>query len=221
MRSSTWIWLVCAALYLVFFSWYTSFGGPLTSVEIEEYMAYISREDSTASPENQAAMRRFLEEDTGDDFVMINVIDMYDTPQQIPGVDPSDTSSDVLGKYMQYMYPALFSRASHPVLFGDAANTAMDLMNAPNMHRWTQGAAMRYRSRRDLLEIATNPEFTGSHEFKVAAMAKTIAFPIDPWFHFGDPRLLLGLALALIASALSWLSSARSNRRLSLQAASK
>ena len=31
-------------------------------------------------------MRRFLEEDTGDDFVMVNVIDMYDTPLQIEGV---------------------------------------------------------------------------------------------------------------------------------------
>ena len=40
-------------------------------------------------------------------------------------------------------------------------------------------------------EITMNPEFQGSHEFKVAAMNKTIAFPIDPWFHLGDPRILL------------------------------
>ena len=58
-------------------------------------------------------------------------------------------------------------------------------MNAEGMETWTQGAGMRYRSRRDLLEIATNPAFRGSHEFKVAAMRKTIAFPIDPWLQLG------------------------------------
>ena len=63
---------------------------------------------------------------------------------------------------------------------------------------------MRYRSRRDLLEIAMNPEFAGSHEFKIAAMQKTIAFPIDPWVQAGDPRLLLALILGLIAALISW-----------------
>ena len=63
---------------------------------------------------------------------------------------------------------------------------------------------MRYRSRRDLMEIATNPAFQGSHEFKIAAMNKTIAFPIDPWFHLGDPRLLLALLFLVIGLAVGW-----------------
>ncbi len=208
MNRTIWLWLVTSVLYLMFFSWYTSFGGPLTDAEVEKYMAYFAGEGADATPERLANMRRFMEEDTGDDFVMINVIEMYETPLAIPGVEPGESSDDVLDKYMEYMYPALFSRASHPVLFGEAANVAMDLMNAPGMQKWTRGAAMRYRSRRDLLEIATNPEFSGSHEFKIAAMAKTIAFPVDPWWQLGDPRLILALLLALIASAMSWWSSA-------------
>lgn len=209
MTRVRWIWLSCGVLYALFFGWYTSFGGPLTDAEIAHYMAHFSRAGAATSPERLATLRRFMEEDTGDDFVMINVIEMYDTPVAIPGVAPTDTSDDVLNKYMAYMYPALFSRASHPVLFGEAASVAMDLMNAPNMQRWTRGAAMRYRSRRDMLEIATNPDFFGSHEFKIAAMAKTIAFPIDPWLQLGDPRLLLALVLGLIGSLLSWWASSR------------
>lgn len=209
MSRTGWIWTICGVIYLACFSWYTSFGGPLTEEEIESYMAYFERDLDGATPQRLASMRRFMTEDTGDDFVMINVIDMYDTPLAIEGVAPGDSSDEVLAKYMEYMYPALFSRASHPVLFGEAANTAMDLMNAPGMERWTRGAAMRYRSRRDLLEIATNPEFSGSHEFKIAAMAKTIAFPVDPWWHLGDPRLLLALLLMVIASSLSWWSASR------------
>jgi len=134
---------------------------------------------------------------------------MYETPLQIEGVAPGETSEDVVAKYMAYMWPELISRACHPVLYGEAANIAMDLMNADGMERWTRGAGMRYRSRRDLLEIAGNSEFADSHEFKVAAMRKTIAFPIDPWIQLGDPRVVLALLLGLIGCALSWREAAR------------
>ncbi len=110
---------------------------------------------------------------------------------------------------MEYMTPLLFKRACHPVFWGRAANTAMDLMNADGMETWSAAAGMRYRSRRDLLEIAMNPEFAGRHEFKVASLAKTIAFPIDPWFQLGDPRLVLGMLLGLIGCAVSWWAAAR------------
>ncbi|MFT7652454.1 MAG: hypothetical protein ACI9UU_001562 [Candidatus Azotimanducaceae bacterium] len=207
--TATKIWTVCGLLYACFFYWYTSFGGPLTAVEIEGYLDAMEARTPPAPAETVALLRRFLEEDTGDDFVMVNVIEMYDTPLQIEGVEAGESSAEVLDKYMAYMYPALFSRASHPVLFGTAANTAMDIVNAPGMSRWTTGAGMRYRSRRDLMDIASNPAFSGSHDFKIAAMAKTIAFPIDPWFQLGDPRLVLGLLLGFIGALLSWLAARR------------
>ena len=202
MTKTKWTWLICGVVYLAFFSWYTSFGGPLTDEEIEHYMSILSQREG--NPEQLAMVRKFMEDDTGDDFVMLNVIDMYDVPQQIEGVKPGESSGEVLDKYMEYMYPALFARACHPVMVGRAANVAMDLMNAPGMEVWDRGALMRYRSRRDLFEISTNPAFQGSHEFKVAAMAKTIAFPLDPWFQLGDPRLVLALILGLVATGLSW-----------------
>ncbi|MDC0069427.1 hypothetical protein OAL10_11665 [Gammaproteobacteria bacterium] len=214
MTRIRWVWLVCGGLYAAFFSWYTSFGGPLSAEEIDTFMARFEQREPAPEPETLALLRKFMQEDTGDDFVMVNVIDMYDTPLQIEGVEPGDTADDVLGKYMQYMYPALFSRASHPVLFGDASNLAMDLMNAPGMAHWTASAGMRYRSRRDLLEISSNPAFPGSHDFKVAAMRKTIAFPLDPWFQLGDPRFVLALFLGFIGCALSWREAARMNNQL-------
>ena len=204
MTRTKWIWAVLIGIYGVFFSWYTSFGGPLTDEEIAHYMERFERHEPTPSPQRLADLRNFMEDDTGDDFVMVNVIHMYDTPLQIEGVEPGESSDDVMAKYMDFMYPQLFSRACHPVIFGSAANTAMDLMNADGMERWTRGAGMRYRSRRDLLEISTNPAFSGRHDFKIAAMAKTIAFPIDPWYQLGDPRLVLALLLGGVGCGLSW-----------------
>ncbi|MGE0621999.1 MAG: hypothetical protein AB7I04_00255 [Pseudomonadales bacterium] len=204
-----WTWLGLAIVYAIFFIWYTSFGGPLTEAEIEGYLDRFEARNPPPSEDMLETLRRFMEEDTGDDFVMINVIDLYETPVAMEGLEAGATGSDALGEYMAYMYPALFSRASHPVLFGQAAAPAMDLMNAPGMSSWTQGAGMRYRSRRDMLEIATNPAFAGAHAFKIAAMKKTIAFPIDPWLSLGDPRLILALLLGLAGALVSWRLSAR------------
>ena len=210
MTTTTWTWLIIAVIYLAFFSWYTSFEGPLTEAEIEHYLELSKTQDPDSSADDLARIRAFMEEDTGDDFVMINVIHLYNIPLQIDGVAPGDTTDDVLAKYMEYMLPAMLSRASHPVFQGPAVSPAMDIMNAKGMEIWSAGAGVRYRSRRDLLEIGTNPAFAGRHEFKVAAMVMTIAFPVDPFNYLGDPRLVLALLLGSIGFGLSWLFSARS-----------
>ena len=132
--------MVLAVLYAAFFSWYTSFGGPLSDEEIDRYVTLVAEREDPPPPERLERLRRFLEEDTGDDFVMVNVIDMYDEPLPIEGVEPGETSEQVMDKYMAYMIPALVSRASHPVLYGSAANSAMDIMNATE---WRNGARER------------------------------------------------------------------------------
>lgn len=195
-------WMLLALLYSLFFGWYTSCSGPLSSEEIEHYEALMSRNNPGASPEQLAGLHTFLASDTGDDFVMFNVIDMHETPLQVEGVEPGETSAEVMAKYMRYMTPELVKRACHPVIYGTAAAPALDMFGIEGVRDWTIGAGMRYRSRRDMLEIATNPAFRGSHRFKLAAMNKTFAFPLDPWFHLGDPRLLLALLLLIVGLSL-------------------
>lgn len=197
-------WLALLVVWLIFFSWYTSFDGPLTSEEVATVLEYAEAEGIT--PEELAKMRRFLESDTGDDFVMINLIEMNDPPQRMPGIAEDATAQDLMDRYMEHMYPELFKRASHPVLMGHATSPALDIWGIEGAEEWTRVGLMRYRSRRDMLEIAGNPDFAGPHEFKIASMNKTIAFPADPWFHAGDPRLLLALLLVILglSNSLHW-----------------
>ncbi|MFV2091382.1 MAG: hypothetical protein ACC642_12040 [Pseudomonadales bacterium] len=196
MSRAKMVWGVLAFVYGVFFYWYTSFGGPLSDEEISRYVSLI--ESRGAGSEDIERMRTFLENDSGDDFVMVNIIELNETPVAVPGVDPTESSSQVLGRYMAYMWPALLTRASHPVIFGAAAAESMDVWGIDGAEKWSQAAFMRYRSRRDMMEIATNPDFQGPHEYKIAAMAKTIAFPADPWMSAGDPRLLLALVFVIV-----------------------
>ena len=53
-----------------------------------------------------------------------------------------------------------------------------------------------------LIEIVLDPARAGSHDYKVAAIQKTIAFPIDPWFQLGDPRVVLALLLVAVGLIL-------------------
>ena len=199
MRAA-WIWGPALVAYGAFALWYSNLAGPLTADEVDLYVGRMRERGS--DEQTIVRLRKFLEEDTGDDFVMVNLIEYREPPRQVGDVNPGETANEVLARYMEYMWPALLSRACHPVAGGSAAMKALEVWGVENGETWSSAAYMRYRSRRDLMEIATNPAFQGRHEYKIAAMLKTIAFPIDPWFHLGDPRLLLGLLLLVLALAL-------------------
>lgn len=187
-----WLWLAGLVVYAAFFWWYTNTGGPLDVEEVAEFAA--AMRDSGSTPERIANLRRFMAEDDGRQFLMVNVLDLAENPSPVPGTPAGASASALLDRYMDYMYPAMFSRASHPVFSGDAVFGAMDLAgfgDHPHAGQWTQAALVRYRSRRDLMEIALNPEFGERHPLKLAALEKTIAFPVSPNLYLSDARVLL------------------------------
>lgn len=193
MNTRTLLWLVPSFLYAAFFVWYTDFGGPLTTAEIDTYVERLRA--NGASEARVDAVRRFMEADDGGQFVMANYLDMADTPPRVDGAPADADADDLMALYMEHMYPALFARACHPVFVGDAVFDALDVSGIAGAQSWSRAALMRYRSRRTMMEISTDPAFAGRHEFKLAALDKTIAFPVSPLLNPGDARLLLALVL--------------------------
>jgi len=192
------LWSVPAVIYVAFCYWYTDLSGPLSRAEIERYTAML--ETNGSAPERIANIRRFMEADSGRQFIMVNVIDMADSPPSIPGAPPNATADDLMDRYMEHMYPELFKRACHPVFVGDAVFRSLDLAGIEGAEEWTRAALMRYRSRRDMLDIALNPAFSGPHEFKIAALDKTIAYPVESVLYLSDLRMLLLLALVAVVA---------------------
>ena len=178
-------WILLTAIYAAMFFWYTNFDAPLTQDEADAYVAQIR--ERGADPERLAALTRFLYDDDGDDFVMVNLIDM----RKHDSTEGGETPSQLLDRYMEYMWPSLIMRAGHPVFFSQGRYEALDIWGIDGAHNWSQFALMRYRSRRDMLEITINQQFKGSHDFKIAAMNKTVAFPVSGGFSYADPRWLL------------------------------
>ena len=200
-----WVWLVPFLFYGLFWLWYTPLSGPMTPEEVEQAVADLISED--ADPEVAARVRTFFEEDDGQPFIMVNVMDAADNPKVLPDTGPDADAEDLLNHYMEYMWPALFSRACHPLFSGYAVNDSLDLVGIEGAQTWDSVALMRYRSRRDMWEIARDPRFADRHEYKVESLEKTIAYPVQPELMLSDPRinlLLLILAVLGVVDALVW-----------------
>jgi len=193
MRRSLILWSIVAALYLGFRLWYDGGGGPLAPEEVERYVGIL--EERGVEGARVGELREFLASDTGSDFVMANFIHFQDRP---------DAQAD-LDRYMAHMYPELFRRACHPVLAGPVVARALDYWGLENGARWSLVGLVRYRSRRDLIEIATNPAFADAHLFKTAAMTQTIAIPVEPFLMLGSPRWLAAGALVTLGALLQLL----------------
>lgn len=199
MRSvRLWVWVLPFLLYGMFWLWYTPLSGPMKPAEIENIVG--SLEARGADPATIERLRSFFEEDDGRSFIMVNIIDLADDPPDLPATGPDASSAELMGHYMEYMWPALFRRACHPVFAGGSVGAAMDVAGIDGAEQWGSAAMMRYRSRRDMWAISSHPSFRDRHDYKLAALEKTIAFPVRPQLFLGDPRLILFLVLISVLS---------------------
>ena len=182
-------WYFFIFFYVFFFIWYTNLSGPLNDKEIKFFMKVIS-ERAVNDEQRIERLRKFMEEDDGKDFFMVNFLDYNDTPETMPATGKGASSSNLMNYYMEYMYPEMFKRASHPVFFSDVFFPAMDIVSAEGMEDWDNVALVRYRSRKDMLQIGLNPIFDERHPYKTEALDKTIAIPVETPF-LNDLRLIL------------------------------
>ena len=182
-----WLWGAPLAVWFVFTLWYTNTAGPLSAEEIASFAERAAADG--AGPERVRRLLRFMKEDTGSQFLMVNLLDLA----------TGEAASESMDRYMAHMLPEMLKRASHPTLAGNAVFSAMDIAGIEGAEHWTSAGIVRYRSRRDLLDIGLAPVFAGEHEFKLAALDKTIAVPIETSIHLGDLRVLLLLAVLAIA----------------------
>lgn len=195
--SPVWIWLGAVVLYGVFELWYDSWSGPLSPSEIEDFL---SRLPEDVEAERRATLRRFLETDDGREFFMANLIRLPSQPVANPVTGERRPAADVLRGYTRRFMPALFRRAGHPAFVGRAAGGYLEHWGVEPDPGWSMVGVIRYRSRRDMMELTTDPAFHRVHCFKIAAISHTLAFPAAPGFAVLGPRVWMALLLALLAA---------------------
>ena len=201
MNNGMKIWISLLVIYAGFFLWYTDMGGKLDEEEIEFFLEKLEENASVNSDDSRtqiSRIKRFMEEDSGRQFLMVNNIDMNENPEDVEGAEPGESAESLLDRYMEHMYSQLIKRACHPVFAGYAIHPSMDIVGIEGAEIWDQAALMRYKSRRAFMEVVTHPNMLSKHDFKVAALEKTIAYPVETALYLSDPRLLLALILIIL-----------------------
>ena len=201
MNNSMKIWISLLVIYAGFFLWYTDMGGKLDEEEIEFFLEKLEENASVNSDDSRtqiSRIKRFMEEDTGRQFLMVNNIDINEDPEDVEGAEPGESAESLLDRYMEHMYSQLIKRACHPIFAGYAIHPSMDIVGIEGAEIWDQAALMRYKSRRAFMEVVTHPNMLSKHDFKVAALEKTIAYPVETALYLSDPRLLLALILIIL-----------------------
>ena len=195
-----WIWLTAVLFYLAFRVWYDNWRGPLRREEIDAYLERIEGSELTDTSDLDS-LRRFMEEDDGREFIMLNLVRLNPEPVPHPETGELTPAGKLLRGYLGTFLPQLLRRAGHPLLQAQKVGGYVDSWNIEPDPGWSFMGYMRYRSRRDLVELVTVPDFFAAHPFKMAAMPNTFSFPTQPVVSFyAGPRVWIGLVFALIAA---------------------
>jgi len=202
MLGAWWIWPVALVLYAAFRAWYDNWRGPLTLAEID---AFLERTEAAPSGgyTDPAVLRAFLEADDGREFVMSNLVRVHpgDVPHPVTGAPAQGLA--MLQEYGRRFVPVLLRHGGHPMLVMRKVGGYVDSWNTPPDPGWHVVGAMRYRSRRDMMALATHPALREVHPFKTAGTAMTFSFPTHVIMGMAlRPRVWVALALGFVASSV-------------------
>lgn len=184
------IWTAAVLAYALFWLWYVGFQKKVTPDDVEATMRLFN-DDEGWTNEQKEHLRKFLLADDGKDFVMVNLLHLR---------SPKREARKNLATYQKIFLGALLRRAGHPVMIANAASGNVEDVACNHFDNWGAAGMIRYRSRRDLMEILPATVGSKHHNLKLSSLEKTFAFPASPWFIAGGPRVVVALAVALVAA---------------------
>jgi hypothetical protein len=160
-------------------------------------------------PGERELLQTFFSTDDGRAFYNINLM-QYRVQAQYP--DGQARAGIVSGRdantaYSNVVVPLLLERAGYPV-FGSTKTSNLMMSASAGADFFEELAVVRYRSRRDMLEMILDPRFLVGAPHKMASLEQNIAAPSIP-FIVVDARALV--AALLLVLTLLW--TARAGRR--------
>lgn len=182
------IWGTAIGFYLLFLLWYIGLNRKITPSEATSAIKLIE-ENSECTDQQIANLRHFFSNDDGKDFVMVNLLELK---------EPKSESRAKLAQYQKIFLGSLLKRAGHPVFIARAASGNIENL-ACDADNWTAAGMIRYRSRRDLMEVLPATLGSAHHGLKLDSLERTFAYPGAPWTIMGGPKLLVPLTLALLS----------------------
>ncbi|MEO1638535.1 MAG: hypothetical protein AAFU41_04735 [Pseudomonadota bacterium] len=180
------VWLLLALFYGAVLAWHQPLRGPLTEAEVRT--AFGENFDAIQSGVVPAGARLadFFLEDDGRPFYMINL--------NAPATSDEAAAEALI--YGQFMLPRLLSRASYPVASLGVITGLTNSLGA-GADDFDDLIVVRYRSRRDLLEVIATPEFREAATHKAASLEGWVSAPASGSAGVSLPLYLLLVLLAI------------------------
>ena len=196
------IWGTALLAYGAFRLWYDNWSGPLKPAEIDAFLAQMAgRFEATGNSPD--VLRAFLAADDGREFVMLNLVKAQLDPVEDPQTGQMVQGFELLKRYSKRFMPVLFRNGGHPGIVGRKVGGYVDAWQTPADPGWHLVGLMRYRSRRDMMALATDPAMRDMHILKSVSTAQTFSFPSQPLLSLALlPRVAVALVLALLAALL-------------------
>ena len=196
-RNSRWIWMTAACVYGLFLLWHEPWlKSPLTIAELDLTLKGMDANQQVTEVEKQA-LRAFFSNDDGKPFYNLNLMLFADRATYADGIKHPHivTGTDANDAYARVVLPQLLRRGSYPLL---TSSKISELLNerAPGADFFQEVAIVRYRSRRDMLDMIQDPDFKAGSPHKFAALAKNVAVPLRGGLVF-DLSVLFPLLLLL------------------------
>jgi hypothetical protein len=108
---------------------------------------------------------------------------------------------ELLKRYARRFTPVLLRNGGHPGMVGRKVGGYLDAWNTEADPGWTLFGLMRYRSRRDMMKLVTDPQFMDAHPEKILGTLATYSFPTQRVLSlYISPRVSVALVLALAAA---------------------
>lgn len=194
------IWGAALLGWVGFLFFYDGLRRPLRAREIDDFLATLGPR-MTETGNDLGRLRDFLESDDGREFVMVNLVRTRPGPVTDPASGEAREGSEWLRRYSEPFVRGLIARGGHPLFVGRKIGGYIDAWNTPADPGWSLAGTMRYRSRRDLVRMATDPRFRAAHLNKTLGIEATFSFPTQRQIAFyASPRVIMGLTLALAAA---------------------
>ncbi len=169
---------ISASLYALFLLWYGGRGKPLSPEEIDARLTETQKRSGqeTTSPLLEQ-LRALAGQDDGRAFYMVNLIKFRKQAVYPPGSPFDDDPTAASARYNRAIMPRLLRHGSHPVF---ASRVQGRFLHPDGATEWDMAAMVRYRSRRDMLNMVVGLAGSGADLHKWASIEETHVFPVQP-----------------------------------------
>lgn len=198
-------WLI--GLYLAFLLWHEPWF--TRRLRPGEALTRLSGKYAQMVQDEKDRFEAFMDSDDGRPFYMVNLMQYRDKAQYREGDQVTENTTGLTGReagrfYNRAVIPALLWRGCYPVF---ASRKIANLFSAgAGTDFFEDVVIVRYRSRRDMLNMISSPRFLKGIPHKWASLEKTVVVPSRLVLLF-DLRVIVTLVLMSVYVLVSVASS--------------